>query len=380
MAPKLRAALAAAGLAFTLGGSVSAQEAIDEITVLPFPPATPYRVWVSDLALNHLVDGKVHIVDGKTGTYQGVVPMGFTGATTLSPDGSRFYVATTYYDRGARGNKVDVLESYDTGTLEFLGEILLPPKRAMALTYEPLAAVTRDGRFALIQNATPASSITVVDLAGKKVASEIDTAGCWAIHPSPTTAARFTTICGDGTFETIELSDAGTQASRAKSGKLFDAQNDPIFVTGANVGDTFYFVTFDGDLVAVDLSGAEAKLVDRWTFVDGVDGGWRPGGYNILAAHRASGRVFVGMHPNGAEGSHKTPAQEIWALDPKAKKVLARAPGHNALALTINQEGAPLLFLSKEGIGLVALDPDQGLAVVSEMEDVAETALFIEAR
>jgi methylamine dehydrogenase heavy chain len=110
-----------------------------------------------------------------------------------------------------------------------------------------------------------------------------------------------------------------------------------------------------------------------------VDGGWRPGGYNIVAAHRASGRVFVGMHPNGAEGSHKTPAQEIWALDPKAKKVLARAPGHNALALTVNQNGAPLLFLLKEGTGLVALDPDQGLAVVSEMEGVAETALLIEA-
>jgi methylamine dehydrogenase heavy chain len=199
-------------LAVAIGGAAPADEPIDEIVVLPLPPATPYRVWVSDFALNHLVDGKVHIVDGKTGAYQGVVPMGFTGATTLSPDGSRFHVATTYYDRGTRGNKVDVLESYDAGTLEFLGEILLPPKRAMALTYEPLAAITQDGRFALIQNATPASSVTIVDLAGKRVAGEIDTAGCWAVHPSPTTAARFTTICGDGTFETIELTDAGAQA------------------------------------------------------------------------------------------------------------------------------------------------------------------------
>ena len=117
------------------------------------------------------------------------------------------------------------------------------------------------------------------------------------------------------------------------------------------------------------LSGPAAKLVDRWSFVQGVDGGWRPGGYNLLAAHAKSGRIYVGMHPDGVEGSHKTPAAEIWALDPKAKKVLTRAPGHNAVALTINQEGEPLLFASGEGMNLLALDPAKEHAFVAELKD-----------
>lgn len=372
--------LAGIALAAALGGAARGQEPVDTVTVTPLPPAGPYRVWVSDLVFNHMIDGKVHVVDGKTGAYQGVVPMGFTGASALAPDGGRFYVATTYYDRGTRGNKVDVLEIYDARTLEFRGEVLLPAKRAMAVTYKPMLAVTPDNRFALVQNATPASSVTVVDLAAGRAAGEIDTAGCWGVYASPADPRRFTTVCGDGTFETVRLTDAGGQAERGKSGQLFDAQDDPIFLTGDRIGEVYYFVTFDGDLISVDLSGAAARLVDRWTFVDGVEGGWRPGGYNIVAAHRASGRLFVGMHPNGAEGSHKTPAQEIWALDPKARKILTRAPGHNALALAVNQEGPPLVFASKEGTALVALDPDNGLAVVNAMDGLAETATLIEAR
>ena len=43
------------------------------------------------------------------------------------------------------------------------------------------------------------------------------------------------------------------------------------------------------------------------------DRGWRPGGYNLLAVNRANKRLYVGMHPNGAEGTHKTPAAEIWS-------------------------------------------------------------------
>src|SRR5688572_4713620 len=115
----MRTTLTAAVLMLALAGGVRAQEAIDELKVLPFPAATPYRVWVTDLAFNHLVDSRMHIVDGKTGAYQGQLSIGFGGAPVLSPDKSKLYVVTTYYDRLTRGNKFDVLETYDANTLTF---------------------------------------------------------------------------------------------------------------------------------------------------------------------------------------------------------------------------------------------------------------------
>jgi methylamine dehydrogenase heavy chain len=374
----MRGSLAATVAAFVWCGAASADEPIDELKVLPLPPAAPDRVWVFDLAFNHMVDGKMHVVDGRTGAYHGQVPTGFTGATAFSPDRGKLYVATTYYDRGTRGNKADILETWNTSTLAFEGEVLLPPKRAMAVTYKPLLGISADGKWAVVQNATPASSVTVVDLQGKKVAGEIDTAGCWGVFPVPSDAARFATMCGDGTIETITLGADGRQAKRVKSGTLFDAQKNALFIQGDAVGDRYHFVSFRGDLVTIDLAPDAARVVGSWHFVDGIEGGWRPGGYNIVAAHEASGRVFVGMHPEGAEGSHKTPAQEIWALDPAKKQVLGRAPGHNALALEVSQGEQPLVFAMKEGTGLVALDPEKGMAVVHETEEVAETATMIQ--
>jgi methylamine dehydrogenase heavy chain len=374
----MRGTLAAAAAAFVWCGAAFADEPIDEVKVLPLAPATPYRVWIFDLAFNHMVDGKMHVVDGKTGAYQGQVPLGFTGATAFSPDKGKLYVATTYYDRGTHGNKADVLETWDTNTLALEGEVLLPPKRAMAVTYKPLLGVTADGKWALAQNATPASSVTVVDLEGKKVAGEIDTAGCWGVFPVPSDGTRFATMCGDGTIETITLDAAGKQAKRAKSEKLFEPQKNALFIQGDAIGDRYYFASFGGDLVTIDLGPDTAQLVDSWRFIDGIEGGWRPGGYNIVAAHEASGRVYVGMHPEGAEGSHKIPAQEIWALDPAKKQVLGRTPGHNALALEVTQGEQPLVFAMKEGMALVALDPAKGMEVVNELEGVAETATMIQ--
>jgi methylamine dehydrogenase heavy chain len=375
----LRNSLVALAVTLVLGNAVGAQEQLDTLGVAPFPPATPERLWVYDLAFSHLVDGRIHIVDPKTGAYLGQVPAGFTGFATFSPAGDKLYVATTYYDRLTRGNKHDVIEIYDVATLAYEGEILLPPKRAMVVTYKDMIAVTHDGRFALVQNSTPASSVTVVDLPARAVVGEIDTAGCWAVVPS-TTARRFATVCGDGTLESIELDDAGQQAARIKSAQLFDPEDDPIFIQSDAIGDVHYWVSFKGKLVSADLSAAEPAILEAWDFASGVEGGWRPGGYNPLAAHAQSGRLYVGMHSGGAEGSHKNPAAEIWELDPAARQVVQRAAGHDALAVNVTQSAQPWVYALELGVNVVALDPANGLAEVARMDEVAETATFAMAR
>ena len=64
---------------------------------------------------------------------------------------------------------------------------------------------------------------------------------------------------------------------------------------------------------------------------EGVEGNWRPGGYQTHAFHPKSGVLYVLMHKGGAEGSHKNPAEEIWAYDLRNKKLLSRSPTSDGL-------------------------------------------------
>ena len=83
-----------------------------------------------------------------------------------------------------------------------------------------------------------------------------------------------------------------------------------------------------------------------WSLVTAAEAkaGWRPGGYQPVALHDKSGRLFVGMHAKGKEGSHKNPAQEIWAIDQASKKRVARAAGHHATVVAVSQGDAPRVF------------------------------------
>jgi methylamine dehydrogenase heavy chain len=73
------------------------------------------------------------------------------------------------------------------------------------------------------------------------------------------------------------------------------------------------------------------------------------------------------MHPNGAEGSHKNPGEEIWAFDVANKKLLSRSPTKTAFALTTGPgEGSPVLFAANLVEAMVhryTSDPGNGFAL-----------------
>ncbi|MGE8638916.1 MAG: amine dehydrogenase large subunit [Achromobacter sp.] len=311
------------------------------------PPATPHRLYVMDAAFNHLVDSRVNIYDGDSGKFLGLVPTSFNGHMTVSADGRDLYVMTTYYERLNRGKRTDVIEAWDAETLTPKYEVPIPQKRAQALNYRNYLRQSTDGELLFVQNATPATSVTVVDLKSRQFADEVTAAaGCWSIIPLPSRPRSFATICGDGGLLTIDLDAAGKPAGQQRSKPMFELEKDPIFTHTENVGDTFYFVSYNGNVYSADFSGKEVSFGAPWSLLDasGKDRGWRPGGYNLLAINRASKRLYVGMHPNGAEGTHKTPAAEIWVYDLATHKRLARVPGKNALSMSVSQDDKPRLF------------------------------------
>ena len=72
---------------------------------------------------------------------------------------------------------------------------------------------------------------------------------------------------------------------------------------------------------------------------------WAPGGYQLMALDPKSKSLYVGMHEGAHEGTHKWPAKEIWKFDLAKRERIERAPGSNAIAMTVTKEDKPHLYV-----------------------------------
>ncbi|HVW67502.1 MAG TPA: amine dehydrogenase large subunit [Steroidobacteraceae bacterium] len=332
----------------------------EHLTVATLPPNNPHRVYVLDEAFNNEIDSRVLLFDGDTYKRLGQIGAGFNPGFNLSPDGKTTVVGTTYFARGSRGKRTDVVEFNDNTTLSVEHEIVLPPKRAMTLpTYFNLA-FSSDSRFLYVSYVTPAASFGVLDPAKYSVLSEIDTAGCVLTIPSGPN--RVSSICESGRLLTVTLNEQGHEASRAMSEPFFDADKDPVFVQGIPTSDGYAFLSFLGEVHEVDLSGAQPAFHPVWSLLDAADKaqGWRPGGTQVGAIHKKLGRLFVSMH-RGGEGTHKAGGTEIWEFDLKTHKRVARWPlaalKLDAVgALQVTQDDAPILFAATEKADVAVID------------------------
>jgi methylamine dehydrogenase heavy chain len=344
--------------------------------------ASTERIYVADVAISHIVDGRLRVFDARSGRMLGIVNTGYAGNFALSAKADELYVATTYLSRGGRGERTDLLEVWDTQTLGFKHEIILPTKRAQTLNYRGMVDVTANGRFVLVQNATPATSITVVDLVEKKVAGEVATPGCWGSLPAASHPARFAMLCGDGKIATVTLGDAGQVADRQLSDKVFDADNDAWFHNANRIGDRYYFISFKGTITEVDVAGPVAAVKGAKSIVSTADQkkGWRPGGYQAFAVHPSGRHAVVAMHDGGREGSHKMPAKQLWMVDLSNGKRIATAPGQGSASLTFSKSGRRLQALDGMTGAMNVWDwvGDGRLKQVAKVERAGEAALHLE--
>jgi methylamine dehydrogenase heavy chain len=373
----------AAALAAALVPAARAELPVEQLTVEKLPPIDPYRIYLSDPAMGHLVDGRTHVVDGVHMRYLGMLGTGFAAATTLSRDGQTIFVATTYHSRLQRGTRTDVVEVYRANDLTFQYEIKIPPKRVESLAMRALLATSADDRFLLVQNATPATSVTVVDLQARRAVAEVPTPGCYGVIPWPSQPRRFSSVCGDGTFATFDLDDKGALASSNITGPFFNADKDPVFIHYELVGDRLTFVSYHGNVYTLELTGAKPTAARPWSMLDAAarQQGWRPGGYQLFAIEPRSERLYVGMHDKGAEGTHKTPAKEIWIFDLKKQTRIARMPGQMAVSMNIARSATPWLFvLSGADNRILSFDlsgPKPPTKPLARSEPIGETPVFL---
>src|SRR5204862_414911 len=107
----------------------------EHLTVERLPPRSPHWVYVFDEAFDNEIDARVHLFDGDSFRRLGQIDAGFTPSVNLSPDGATTVVATSYFARGSRGARTDVVE------LDFSG-----PQPAFAAPW-PLVTAAERGKW-----------------------------------------------------------------------------------------------------------------------------------------------------------------------------------------------------------------------------------------
>ncbi len=319
-------------------------ESLPQTVVLPAEP-NPHWVWVNDIVFHHMADGKAYLIDGDTGRFLGMLStgLGFIGVV-LPSDYSQIYSPETYFSRGTRGERTDVITFYDPQKLEPTGEVIIPPKRFAAMPTNNYSSLLDDERYLVVYNFTPAQSVSIIDVKERRFVTEIETAGCALVMPSGDRS--FMMLCGNGGLMTVSLNDKGELADKQRIKPFFDPQTDPVTEKAVRWGDTWVFVSFKGDVYPVDVSGDQPVPGKRWSlFSDSErEAAWKPGGIQHLAVHESSGSLYALVH-QGERDTHKEPGQDVWVYDLATQKQARKIKLDKlATSIQVSKDDAPLMF------------------------------------
>ena len=341
--------------------------------VATLPPNPPHRFFTGGFREHSFV-----IFDADTGKMEGSIPAGYVSNLAIAPDNSRFYVSETYWTHGARGNRQDLVSIYDAKTLNLLKEISLPG-RALVEKMQNFD-INASGSRAYVYVMMPVASVVWVDLKAQAVGGTAEIPGCALVFPWGDNG--FSSLCGDGSLATVTIPASGpAKVTHTKS--FFDANSDPIFensfvdrATGKAI-----FISYTGLVYPAQL-GADTKVSEPWSIQKAAgyapagtgvqELAWRPGGDQVAAYHKASGKLFVLMHP-GNYWTHKHGGTEIWVLDTKTHTLLLRIPlrpvpssglGWDPVpyytSIGVSQDAKPLLYLLNPEGNDVVLDGTTG--------------------
>ncbi len=363
-------AVGAAVLVALLAGPLEAQErgieglpgeavleVEEEHTTAVLGEASPHWLYVLDPVFPHLIASKVYVVDGDSRRILGMLNTGYVPNMALSADGGAIYVAETYWSRGTRGERVDVITYYDGRTLEPVGETVLPRGRFLVVPKKPNLALTTDGRYLLSFNMDPATTVSVVDVRELRYVTDIEVPGCSLVFP--TGPRSFSMLCPDGSFVDVAFEPDGRATVRDQE-PFFDSEADPVFEHGvvSTADGRAFFVTYEGKVYEARPEDGRMRVVGEWSLLGRADRAesWRPGGWQLLAYHAPTDRLFVLVH-RGGRWTHKQAGEEVWVFDANARRRIARIPlEHHAITLSVSQDEAPLLFALSEEASVTVID------------------------
>ena len=315
-------------LGFTCTASL-AELPVETIPNVETLPASYPDTWVyaHDTNFFSLSDAKVVLIDvaAENRNYKGSIPSSHFPSFLAATTRPEVYVAESLYSRRMRGERTDLVTIYDKVNLAPIGEVVLPGgKRGMIVTHKNTLQFLDNEKLLLVYNFTPSTSVSVVDIENRAFLAEVGIGGCVMIYPSK--QRSFGSLCNDNTMLVTYLDEKGMISKQDRTPAFFDADTDPIFAKPAVIDGVYYFPSFKGMVHPVDMNAADPGMLDAWSLLQEQDRqeNWRPGGWQIATAHEASARLFVLMHPDGKDGSHKGGGTEVWVFDVDAKKRVGR--------------------------------------------------------
>ncbi|MCA8425383.1 amine dehydrogenase [Burkholderia seminalis] len=366
MRTRRRSAALAATLACAAAwvGSANATEQPEELVVQKMPPWHPHEVYIVDISMPSMTDGRIYVYDADAKRLLGQIDGGFGPGLAISPDHKTSFVATTYFSRGSHGTRTDVVEMTDNTTLDHAGEIVIPAKHAQHVPSPYNTAFSADGKRLYVANITPAASVTVIDAVTKKVLSEIDTAACVLAYPSGND--RFTALCESGKALSVTLDANGKETKRTMSDAFIDVDKDPAFVNASRYNGGYLFTTYGGNVRSADFGGDQPAFGKPWPLLTDAERteGWRPGGMQQTAVQARQNRYYVLMH-KGADGSHKDPGTQVWVYDLKSKQRVARwdlaqQKVDPLVSIQVSEDDKPLFYGLTATSDLVVMDARTG--------------------
>src|SRR5215813_5844766 len=196
-------------------------ETVGKVLSLPDRPG-PHWFWLSDILLH-----RTALFDGDSGQLLGTITSGTPGVgfailPLRSPDDREIYIAESYFSRGVRGERTDVVTVYDGRTLAPLQEINIPPKRAEYYPGNASSALSDDGHFLAVFNLTPMTSLSIVDVQARHFVAEVPTPGCSLVYGAG--PRRFLMLCANGGALVVTVDDQGTAATPVRTDPFFDPQ------------------------------------------------------------------------------------------------------------------------------------------------------------
>jgi methylamine dehydrogenase heavy chain len=283
-------------------------------------------IFAHDANFDALIAGRVVLVDvaPNSRNYQGALDAAQFASFTESTINKELYVAETFYSRGTRGKRTDVLSIYDRESLKVVAELELPgQKRGMMVSNRYTLQLIDKDQILLVFNFTPAASVSVIDIAKREVLNEVQIPGCSLIYP--TGVRGFSSLCSNGSLITFQFDSDGGVLSQSRLAAFFNVDHDALFAKPVYIDGTAYFPSFSGQMQPINLSSNEPSIEPAWSLLSALESeqNWRPGGWQIASVSDA-GQIYLLMHSDGTDGSHKGGGSEVWVFNPETKERVER--------------------------------------------------------
>lgn len=343
--------------AIFIAATAKAELAAEPVMKVASLPAKYPDTWVfaHDPNFDALIAGRVTILDvaADNREYKGALDASQFATFAASKYRDELYVAETFYSKGTRGVRTDLLTVYDKASLKPLAEIDLPgAKRGQVVSNKFAMRLVSKDRYLLLFNFAPAASVLVVNLESREIISEVEIPGCSMIYP--TGDIGFSSLCGDGSMLSFELAEDGSVIETVRTPGFFDVDMDPLFDKPAYIGMTAYFPSFLGQMQPIDFSSSEPEILQPWSLVSESERkqNWRPSGWQIAASH-GGGELYILMQKDGYNGSHKFGGEEVWVFDSATQKRVRRieleSPG---FSIEVTQGDKPYLVVNNQSMDI----------------------------